>query len=86
MSAYRIPIETKEQILTRVKEGIPVSQLSKEHGVSSKTIYGWLSKGLLSQPSALALGRLRREKDDLLKLVGKLTLELSKEKRGKRGR
>jgi len=83
VSQYKIAAETKSQILDRIKEGVAVSQLAKEHGVSDRTIYGWLSKKSLSQPSTLELGRLKRERDELLKMVGKLTLELAKEKKGR---
>ena len=38
MSGFkRIPLEIKEQVLTRAKEGIPVAQLSNEHGISEYT-------------------------------------------------
>lgn len=74
--------EIKQQILDRAKEGISVSQLSREHGVSTKAIYTWLGKQTTSNPSALKYNRLKRERDELLKLVGKLTMDLSKEKRG----
>lgn len=74
--------EIKQQILDRAKEGISVPQLSREHGVSTKTIYGWLGKQTTSNPSALEYNRLKRERDELLKLIGKLTMDLSKEKRG----
>ena len=83
MSQYKIAAEIKEQILSRVKEGVAVSRLAEEHGVSNRTIYGWLSKKSLSVPSALEFGRLKRERDELLKMVGKLTLELAKEKKGR---
>jgi Mor family transcriptional regulator len=34
--------EVKEEILTKVKAGEPVSGLSKAYGVSDKSIYNWL--------------------------------------------
>ena len=49
--------------------------------MSTKTIYTWLGKQTTSNPSALEYNRLKRERDELLKLVGKLTMDLSKEKR-----
>jgi len=52
-----IPKEIKEEILTRVKLGVPVLQLSEEHDVHKKTIYGWLSKQTGSKPSNLTIGR-----------------------------
>lgn len=83
MPQYKIPIETRGQILARVKEGTPVAQLAQEYGISNRTIYGWLSKKTSSIPSALGYGRLKKERDELLKMVGKLTLDLSKEKKGR---
>ncbi len=42
---YRIAPEVREQILKRIKEeGVSVIDAAKEHGVSEKTIYGWLGK------------------------------------------
>jgi len=83
MSGYKqIPAETKEQVLERVKQGIPVVQISSEHGISPKTIYGWLSKISERTAPILELVRLKKERDDLLKIIGKLTLELTKSKKG----
>jgi len=81
--SHAIPKEIKNQILSRVKEGVPVSQLAKEHGVGDKTIYTWLRKQSITSPSVLALGRLKRERDDLLKLVGELSLRLKKGEKSK---
>jgi len=79
MSGFKaIPREIREQILARIKEGISVSQLSSEHGVSTKTIYGWLAKESIKTPGFLTVTRLRREKEDLLKLVGELALRLAR--------
>ena len=77
MSFHIIRKEIKEQILSRIKnEGIPVSQVASEHGVSSKTIYGWLSAGVASTSiSILEVARLRRENKILLEMVGRLTME-----------
>lgn len=45
MSGFKaIPKEIKDQVLVRVKEGVPVAQLADEHGISAKTIYIWISK------------------------------------------
>ncbi len=75
---YKIAREVKEQILKRLKEdGISVSQLAEEHGISSQTIYGWLGKGVTAPPSVLELSRLRRENQTLMELIGRLTVKLS---------
>lgn len=86
MSGYkRIPQEIKDQVLARIKEGVPVSQLSSEHGISIKTIYTWISKGPVQNPGVLQISRLKREKEDLLKLVGELTLKLKRREKNKDG-
>jgi len=43
----RVPQELKEKILDAVKnDGIPVSQASREYGVSTPSIHSWLKKEL----------------------------------------
>lgn len=75
--------DVKAQILKRLKEdGVPVAQLATEHGISTRTIYQWLSRGAVSnQPSLLAYARLKKENQALKELVGNLTLYLDKEKK-----
>jgi transposase-like protein len=70
--------EVKDQILKRIRdEGIPVSQAASEHGLSTKTIYNWLGKGVTTGPSILEVSRLRRENQALKELIGQITLEMS---------
>ncbi len=84
MSEYkRIPKEIKSEILARVKQGQKISLLADEYGISSKTIYIWLRDGVVAKVSPLEFSRMRRERDDLLKLVGNLTLEVEKRKKKK---
>lgn len=83
MSFAPIAKEIKEQILQRVKDGTPVLKAAAEHGVSTKTIYNWLAKSSMAHPSILEISRLKREKEDLLKVIGLLTLEVSKAKKKK---
>lgn len=76
--------EIREEILHKVKaEGLSVAKASEQYGVSVKTIYGWLAKETVKPPSILELYRLRKENQALHQIVGQLTLELSKLKRGK---
>lgn len=75
---YRIAPEVKDQILKRVRdEGVPVAQVAEEHGVSDRTIYGWLTKGLSNNPSLGELIKTKRQNEELLSLVGELTLKIS---------
>ena len=83
---FRSPIakEIREQILGRIKaDGLPVAQIAREHGVNPKTVYGWLENEAGSSPGVLGLNRLRRENQALLLLVGRLTAEMEKQKRGR---
>lgn len=77
-----IPKEIKEQILERVKtSGLPVAQIAREHGISDRTIHGWLAKQTNTVPTVIENSHLKRKIDELYMLVGKLTLELSKVKK-----
>lgn len=74
--------EVREQILKRIRdEGVPVSQAATEHGLSTKTIYGWLGKGVTTAPSILEMARLRRENQALKEMLGQITLDMSLEKK-----
>ncbi len=76
---YRTAPEVKEQILKRIKEeGIPVVQAAKEHGINPATIYNWLGKGVKGTPTIGELVRLKRQNEELLALVGELTLASSR--------
>ena len=75
---HRVSREVKEQILKRIKEeGIPVLQAAEEHGVSTKTIYGWLTNGTSKNPSWMEVAKLKKQNQELLALVGEITMKLS---------
>lgn len=75
---YRISNEVREQILKRVKdEGVPVTQAAEEHGVSTYTIYKWLTKGASGHPSWSEVTKLKKENRALVELLGELTVKLS---------
>lgn len=75
---YRVAKEVKEQILKRIKEeSVSVSQAAQDHGVSEKTIYHWLTKGVSGTPSWAEFAKLKKENKGLLELVGSLTVKLS---------
>lgn len=75
---HRVAREVREQILKRIKEeGVPVLQASEEHGVSTKTIYSWLTKGTSKNPSWTEVAKLKKQNQELLALVGEITVKLS---------
>jgi len=79
---YRVSRETKEQILKRIKEdGISVAQAAEDHGVSTKTIYLWLTKGVTKPVSWSEYSKLKKENQDLKTFIGEITVELSKTKK-----
>ena len=60
----KVPIETKEEILAKVKNGETVLQVANQYGISTKTIYAWLSNQVRPDISILEVNRLKRENDE----------------------
>lgn len=77
----RVPIETKNEILQKVKEGLSISDMSKQYAVSTKTIYGWLQNQIRPSLSILEYNRLKRENEELKRIIGVITLELERGKK-----
>ena len=70
--------EIKTEVLAKAKCGERVSMLAEQYGISIKTIYTWLR--LDSQEpvvSVLQYNKLKRENEELKKLVGEISLALS---------
>lgn len=75
---HRIAPDVKTAIIRRIKEeGTPVAQTATEHGIHETTIYGWLGTGANGTPSWSEFAKLKKERDELLRLVGELTVRLS---------
>lgn len=75
---HRISQEVKADIIRRIKEeGVTVQQAAKDHGVHETTIYGWLQSGAQGAPTFAEFSRIKRENEELLRVVGELTLKLS---------
>lgn len=84
MAKHRITPEVREQIINRVKhEGVSIAQAAEEHGITDSAIYKWLGKNVEGTPSILEYAKLKRENDELLKLVGLMTLKLSEAQKKK---
>lgn len=73
--------EVKEEILSKVKSGARVVDVSKDYGVSTKTIYYWLRGKADSGASVVEVRRLRKENEELKAIVGALTMDLTKLKK-----
>lgn len=79
----RIPLETKNEIVEKVKNGMTVSDAAKQYAISTKTIYTWLSNQTRPEISILEYNRLKKENEELKRIIGIITLELE---RGKKNR
>lgn len=80
-----IPIDPKikAEILDQVRNnGMTVSETAKTYGVNPRTIYGWLKQDVVGSDRnlVLELNKLKRENDQLYKLLGRATAELQKSK------
>lgn len=75
--------EVKLEVVTKVKSGEKVSDLSAQYGVSTKTIYNWLRGQVTERVSWREHKRVLKENEDLKKILGVLTLELEKSKKKK---
>ena len=80
----RVSKEIREEIISKVQAGEKVAELAEQYAVSSKTIYGWLRKdsgeGVIS---VLAYNKLKRENDELKRLISELTLNMHLQKKSK---
>jgi transposase-like protein len=84
MKRHKIAPEVKEQIINRIKnDGVTVAQASKDHGISEVSIYSWIAKKVEGQPTISENIKLKREIDQLYKLVGEMTLKLSETQKKK---
>jgi len=79
----RVPVETKNEILGKVKSGQSVLEAAKQYAVSTKTIYSWLQNETRPEISILEFNRLKRENEELKRIIGLITLELEREKKVK---
>lgn len=73
----------KAEILDQIRnQGVSVSVAAASHDVSSKTIYNWLRAGVVdgNKNLVLELNRLRKENEQLYKLLGRATAELNRPK------
>lgn len=73
--------EVKEEILSKVKAGEPVSSLAKQYGISDKAIYNWIAGRTTRKVSWLDYAKLKRENQQLKEIIGVLSLEVEKSKK-----
>ena len=74
--------EIREEILSKVKQGkYNVPELAKQYAVSDKTIYTWLRKKGKKEISLVEFNRLKRQNEELKRIIGELTYGLEKKKK-----
>lgn len=73
----------KAAIVAKIRDqGLSVSEASAQYQLSSKTIYAWLKEGVVDGNRNLILenNRLKKENDQLYKLLGRATAEMQRSK------
>ena len=79
----RIPKEIKEEILIKVRGGEKVVELAKQYGISNRSIYAWLSASVSPVVNLVKYNRLKRENEELKRIIGMIALDLEIEKKRK---
>lgn len=77
----KVPIQTKEEILLKIKNGATVAETASQYGISSKTIYTWLKNQVRPAISIIEYNRLKRDNEELKRIIGLITLELERGKK-----
>jgi transposase-like protein len=74
----RIAKEIKDEVLAKARAGEKVKSLADQYGISDRTIYGWLRQSTGEDVvSVLKYNKLKRENEELKRLIGELTLGMS---------
>lgn len=82
MQRKTIPKEIKIEVLAKARAGERVAVLASQYGISDKSIYGWLHQDTGEDVvSVLKYNKLKRENEELKRLIGEITLEMSLEKK-----
>lgn len=79
----QIAKEIREEILAKVKQGEKPPALAKQYGISDKTIYNWLRNQVTPDVSILDYNRVKRENEELKRIIGMIALDLEQEKKRK---
>lgn len=76
-----IDSEIKKEIIDKVKAGEKVADLASKYGVSDRTIYVWLKRGVTDNVSLMEFSHLKKENQELKAIVGSLMFQLEKLKK-----
>lgn len=67
--------EVKDEILEKIRAGVPVAKISDQYGISGKTVYNWLRKTVDGPVNLRELQKLRKENAAMREIIGQLTIE-----------
>lgn len=73
----------KAEVVAKIRDkGMRVTDVAVHYGVSSKSIYTWLREGVVDGNRNLILenNRLKKENEQLYKLLGRATAEMQRSK------
>ena len=73
----------KAEVITKIRDhGLKVTDAATDYGISTKTIYRWLRDGVVNSNTSLVLqvNRLKKENEQLYKLLGRATAKMQKSK------
>lgn len=73
----------KAEVVAKIRnEGMRVADAATQYNVSSKSIYTWLREGVVdgNRNLILELNKLKKENEQLYKLLGRATAEMQKSK------
>jgi transposase-like protein len=76
--------EIKAEVLSQIRDhGMSVSEARTVYDVSAKSIYAWLRDGVIDKDRnlVLELNKLRKENEQLYKLLGRATAEMQRSKK-----
>lgn len=80
----RVAKEIRAEIVGKIQAGERVMSLAEQYGISTQTIYGWLRHSSGDDVvTILEYNKLRRENEELKRLVGELTLNMHVQKKAK---
>lgn len=79
----RVPNEIKDEVLLKIKEGQKAPALASQYGISPKTIYTWLAKLVTPEITLIEHNRLKRENEELKRIIGMMALDIEQEKKRK---
>jgi transposase-like protein len=75
--------EIKNEVLAKAKSGEKVATLADQYGISDRTIYVWLKQDAGEEVvSWVKYHKLKRENEELKRIIGEITLDASWKKKG----